>query len=58
MDFLQNVCKHILHAFKVGYHGIIHIDPNTTAAVKKIAHKVRELELNCYKPDWSENETI
>ena len=28
------------------------------AAVKKITHKVKELELNCYKPDWSENKTI
>lgn len=58
VDLLQNVRKQVLRALKTGYHGITHVNPDTTAAVRKIAHTVRELELGCYKPDRDGNGTV
>lgn len=58
VDLLQNVRKQVLRALKTTYHGITHIDPDTSAAINKIASKVGELELHTIKSDRAENELI
>ncbi|KAF9218559.1 hypothetical protein BS17DRAFT_720326, partial [Gyrodon lividus] len=58
VDLLLHVKKQVGQALGIGYHGIIHTTPDTSACVNKIAHKVGELKLHQYNPLREENEEI
>jgi len=58
VDLLQNVRKQVLRALKTSYHGSTHINPETSAAIRKVAYKVGELELDKFVPNRRENGAI
>ncbi|KIK77060.1 hypothetical protein PAXRUDRAFT_36838 [Paxillus rubicundulus Ve08.2h10] len=56
VDLFLHVKKQVGQALGIGYHGITHITPDTSACVNKIAHKVGKLRLHQYNPLREENE--
>ncbi|KIK92518.1 hypothetical protein PAXRUDRAFT_26690 [Paxillus rubicundulus Ve08.2h10] len=49
--FLKHVRKQVGKALGIAYHRLIHIAPDTSASVNKIAHKVNELLLHQFTPN-------